>query len=67
MKRLVQHLPEIRSKNKKLKSLAINMLNNIKIWIFIKKEEVNNYYDKINNKYYKKFPQFLKYFQKKFY
>ena len=47
MKRLVQHLPELSSKIKEIKFKAKNLLCNIRLLIFIKRECVYSFFDKI--------------------
>ena len=64
IKRIIQHLPEIRNKNKIKKEHAKNLLNNIKILIFIKKSNIMEYYKLMENKYKTEFPAFFKYFKK---
>lgn len=67
IKRIIQHLPEIRNKNKIKKEHAKNLLNNIKILIFIKKSNIMEYYNLIENKYKTEFPPFFKYFKKNYF
>ena len=63
VKRLIQHIPQIRSKNKELKNKAKNLLNNIKLMLFIKRNEVHNYFKKIKYIFKNDFPKFIKYFE----
>ena len=67
MKKFVQHLPELRSKNKILKNKAKDLLINIKLLVFIKKSDAKYFFDKIYDKYNRTFPKFTKYFKNNFF
>ena len=67
IRRLVIHLPEIRSKNLEKKEMVKNLLANMKILLFIPQTDIINYFELIREKYYSKFPKFIKYFYKNFF
>ena len=62
IKKFIQHLPEIRKKDKEIKKKAKNLLNNMKILLFLKRENVLKFYQMISDKYISLFPKFFKYF-----
>ena len=67
IRRLVIHLPEIRSKNIEKKEQAKNLLSNKKSLLFIPQTDIINYFELIREKYYSIFPKFNKYFYKNFF
>ena len=67
IKKLIQHLPEIKSKNPETKKKAKNLLTNIKILLFISREKVKKFFDLIRNNYKATFPKFIKYFHMNFF
>ena len=50
IKKFIQHFPEIRKKDIENKNKIKNVLNNMKILLFIKREDVLEYYQMINDK-----------------
>lgn len=62
IQRCVKHLPQIRSKNTNIKQKAKDLLNNIKILLFIDTNNIEKYYNKIINAYKNDFYKFIKYF-----
>ena len=62
LKRLVQHLPQLRDKNKDIKAKAKTLFANMKILLFIKRENVHSFFKLIENKYKKIFPKIINYF-----
>ena len=58
-------LVELKRKNSNQK-LELDLISNIKILCFIKKDEVKEFFNKIKAKYNKKFNNFLKYFEKNY-
>ena len=67
IKRLVIHLPQLRSKNKENKELAKNLLSNMKILLFLPHSDIKEFFDLIRKGYYEIFPKFIKYFYKNFF
>ena len=67
IRRLVIHLPQIRSKNKESKELAKNLLADMKILLFLPQRDIYQFFDLIKNRYYEIFPKFIKYFYKNFF
>ena len=67
IRRLVIHLPQIRSKNKEIKESAKNLLANMKILLFLPHTDIQKFFDLIKLKYYDSFPKFIKYFYKYFF
>ena len=65
MKNCYKKLPKLKRKNPNQK-LALDLISNIKILCFIKKDEVKEFFNKIKAKYNKKFNNFLKYFEKNY-
>ena len=49
IKKFIQHLPEISKKDIAIKNKAKNVLNNMKILLFIKREDVLKYFQLIND------------------
>ena len=62
MLRLIKHVPEIKSKNKKIKLEAEELLINIKYLFFINNEKLEYFYSKIKKKFNNNFKKFIKYF-----
>jgi len=59
-------LPELKNRNKNIKNTSKNLLSNIKLLCFIPLSIVEDFYEKINQKYGKKYKNFFKYFQKQY-
>ena len=67
MKKLIQHLPEIKSNNPNKKKRARNLLTNIKLLLFISREKVNQFLELISDKFEDSFPKFIKYYRSNFF
>jgi len=67
IKRLVQHLPQLKNKNQKLKDNAQNLLDNINILMFIKRENIYAQFNLIKHQYQSNFPKFIKYFKRNYF
>ena len=66
MVNIIKHLPELKSKNKTIKTLAKDCLANIKLLSFIPLNYFDSFYKLIYNKYQVKFPKFFIYFKKNY-
>ena len=66
MVNIAKYLPELKSKNKSLKSVAKDCLANIKLLSFILLSKFNYFYKLIVYKYRVKLPKFFKYFDKNY-
>ena len=53
IKRLVQHLTQLIDKNKDIKAKAKTLFDNMEILLFIKRENVNSFFNLIEKKYKK--------------
>jgi hypothetical protein len=53
MRRIVKHLKELKSVNKKVKEKARDPLYNLKLIVFLQNEEIKPFYEKIKYKYTK--------------
>ena len=67
MQRIVKHLKELKSANKKLKEKAKDLLSNLKLKVFLEYEDIKHFYEKNKYKYAKDFKKFLKYYDKTFF
>ena len=65
MKNCYKKLPELKRKNPNQK-IALDLISNIKILCFIKKDDVQEFFNKIKTKYTNKFKSFLNYFEKNY-
>ena len=66
IRRLVIHLPQIRSKNKESNELAKNLFANMKLLLFLPQRDIYQFFDLIKNRYYEIFPKFVECFYKNF-
>ena len=67
MKKLIQHLPEIKNSNPNIKKKAKYLLTNIKLLLFISREKVNKFFDLISDEFKDSFPKFIKYYRRNFF
>ena len=67
MKKLIQHLPEIKSNNPNKKKRAKNLLTNIKLLLFISREKLNQFFELISDEFEDSFPKFIKYYRSNFF
>ena len=67
IKRIILHLKELKSKNKELKRKAKNLLSNIKLLLFVNKDDIEDFFIEIKKVYFSTFKKFIKYFYKNFF
>ena len=62
IKRIIKHLPQIRSKNDNIKNKAKDLFANIKILLFLNQSKLKIFVELIKDKFEKDFPALIKYF-----
>ena len=67
MKRIIKHLPQINNKKETIQKKAKDLFSNIKILLFLNKNNVKEYFQLIIKKYEPDFPKFIKYFYTNFF
>lgn len=61
--RVILHLPQLKSKKSRIKNIAQNILYNIKLLCFIEMEKIEEFYNRIEERYNNKtFTKFFEYF-----
>lgn len=64
---IVKKLPDLKSKNKNKKKIALDLLANFKLLCFVKRETITEFFNKIKNKYNNNYSSFLKKFEKTYF
>jgi len=67
MKRIIKHLPQINNKKETIQKKAKDLFSNIKILLFLNKNNVKEFFQLIIKKYEPDFPKFIKYFYTNFF
>lgn len=65
--RIIKHFPQIKSKNKKIKNLARDVLANLELFLFIPKSELIDFFDEVKEKYGSHFPKLFKYIKRTYF
>ena len=67
MKRIIKHLPQINNKNETIQKKAKDLFSNIKILLFLNKNNIKEFFQLIIKKYEPDFSKFIKYFYTNFF
>ena len=62
MKRIIKHLPQINNKKETIQKKAKDLFSNIKILLFLNKNNLKEFFQLIIKKYEPDFPKFIKFF-----
>ena len=65
--RIIKHFPQIKSKNKNIKNLAKDVLANLELFLFIPKNELFEFFNKVKEKYESNFPKLFKYIKRTYF